>query len=183
MSDQPEWVVMRRQDRSVKDVKWVRDLLQEVPVGTLAAVIDGKPHLHTNLFVLAPAAPRIYLHLAHEGQTLRAIAQNPQVCFTVHRMGRFLPAAAAGEFSVEFASVVAHGVAALVADEGEAREALEWLMQRYFAHLRPGTDYRPITAGEQARTSVLRIDITAWSGKEKRAPADFPGAFLFPGPA
>ena len=38
---------------------------------------------------------------------------------------------------------------------------------------------RPITADELATTTVYRIRIDRWSGKQKVAPADFPGAFRY----
>ena len=43
--------------------------------------------------------------------------------------------------------------------------------------LKPGDDYRPIAHEELTRTSVIRIDIEAWSGKQKAEAPDFPGAY------
>jgi nitroimidazol reductase NimA-like FMN-containing flavoprotein (pyridoxamine 5'-phosphate oxidase superfamily) len=94
-------------------------------------------------------------------------------------MGRLLPAARAKEFSVEYAGVVVFGRCEIVADEAEARHGLQLLLDKYFPHLRPGPDYRPITAEELAVTTVYRVRIDAWSGKQKVAPDDFPGAFHY----
>ena len=69
------------------------------------------------------------------------------------------------EFSVEFASVTAFGTGGVVEDPAEAREALQMLLDKYAPALRPGRDYRAITAGELKRTSVYRIDIEEWTGK------------------
>jgi hypothetical protein len=52
-------------------------------------------------------------------------------------------------------------------------------MKKYAPHLEPGTDYRPIAPDELIRTAVIRIDIDAWSGKEKKEAPDFPGAYWF----
>ena len=57
---------------------------------------------------------------------------------------------------------------------------LELLMEKYFPHLRPGRDYRAITAGELVRTSVFEMKIKEWSAKKKTAAPDFPGAIRFP---
>jgi nitroimidazol reductase NimA-like FMN-containing flavoprotein (pyridoxamine 5'-phosphate oxidase superfamily) len=96
-------------------------------------------------------------------------------------MGRLLPAEEALEFSVEFAGVTVFGTAAIVVDETEMSFALQQLLDKYFTHLKPGKDYRPITAEELARTSVFRVEIDSWSGKRKEVGEDFPGAFSYHG--
>ncbi len=53
------------------------------------------------------------------------------------------------------------------------------LMEKYAPHLESGKDYRPVAPDEVTRTSVIRIDIEAWSGKEKTEAEDFPGAYWF----
>ena len=53
------------------------------------------------------------------------------------------------------------------------------LLDKYAPHLCPGRDYRPIQPEELAVTSVYRIAIDEWSGKQKVAPADHPGALLY----
>ena len=78
---------------------------------------------------------------------------------------------------MEFASVIVFGRASLVNDQAEARHGLQLLLDKYFAQLHPGSDYRPITDDELARTQVYRIEIDEWSGKRKQVAADFPGAF------
>ncbi|NNK63905.1 MAG: pyridoxamine 5'-phosphate oxidase family protein, partial [Gemmatimonadetes bacterium] len=44
-----------------------------------------------------------------------------------------------------------------------------------------GRDYRPIIAAELARTAVYRLDVDAWSGKQKAVDAH-EGAFRLPMP-
>jgi hypothetical protein len=82
-------------------------------------------------------------------------------------MGRLLPADTALEFSNEYASVCAFGTARVVDDGEEKRRALQGLLDKYFADLHPGRDYRPMTQGEVDRTAVFAIQIDAWSGKRK----------------
>jgi nitroimidazol reductase NimA-like FMN-containing flavoprotein (pyridoxamine 5'-phosphate oxidase superfamily) len=94
-------------------------------------------------------------------------------------MGRLLPADEALEFSVEYRGVTVFGTAAVVTDEAEATYGLQLLLDKYFPHLSPGKDYRPITTEELRRTGVYRIEIEQWSGKQKQVAADFPGAFLY----
>ncbi len=80
---------------------------------------------------------------------------------------------------MEYASVIATGKAVEVDDAGEAEHGLRLVMEKYAPHLKAGKDYRPVAPDEVTRTSVVRIDIEAWSGKEKTAAEDFPGAYWF----
>lgn len=170
---------VRRADRAVTDEAWIGALLARAPFGTLATASGGQPFINTNLFVYLPEPHVIYLHTARIGRTQANVAAGGRACFGVSEMGRLLPADEALEFSVEYASVVAFGVAHIVADPVEAERALQALLDKYFAHLRPGRDYRPIQPAELARTSVFRFTIEAWSGKKKEVAADFPGAFNY----
>jgi hypothetical protein len=170
---------VRRKDRAVEDEAWIAALLRRAPIGALATVRDGQPHINSNLFVYDRAGPAIYLHTARRGQTREDIEANARACFSVSEMGRLLPADTALEFSVEYAGAVVHGTASIVEDEAEAVRALQLLLDKYAPHLRPGVHYRPTTPEELARTSVYRITIESWSGKKKEVAPDFPGAFTY----
>jgi nitroimidazol reductase NimA-like FMN-containing flavoprotein (pyridoxamine 5'-phosphate oxidase superfamily) len=174
----------RRRDRAVDDEAWIREFLHRAAYGDLATVCDGQPFLNMNIFVYDEARHAIYLHTARNGRTWANVQADGRVCFGVSSMGRLLPASTALHFSVEYAGVTVFGRASIVTDEVEARDALQQLLDKYAPHLRPGRDYRPIVPEELAVTAVYRIDISEWGGKQKVAPADFPGAFLFgQGPA
>ncbi len=175
----PPFAEVRRRDRAVTDEGWIRALLRRAPFGTLATVRDGQPFVNMNIFVYDETAHAIYLHTARAGRTRANVEMNECVCFSVSEMGRLLPAPTALHFSVEYAGVVVFGRARVVEDEAEAERALQQLLDKYAPHLRPGRDYRPIQPEELAVTSVYRIDIDQWSGKQKVAPADHPGAYLY----
>jgi nitroimidazol reductase NimA-like FMN-containing flavoprotein (pyridoxamine 5'-phosphate oxidase superfamily) len=172
---------VRRRDRAVEDHAWIAALLHRAAIGMLATQHDGQPFINSNLFVFDEPARVIYMHTAQVGRTRANIEQEEQVCFSVTEMGRLLPADEALEFSVEYAGAVVFGRAAVVIDHAEARHGLQLLLDKYFAHLRPGEHYRPITDEELARTCVYRIAIDEWSGKRKEVAADFPGAFMYAG--
>jgi uncharacterized protein len=170
---------VRRSDRAVEDEQWIRGLLQRAPMGTLATVQEGQPFLNTNLFVYDEAAHVIYMHTARFGRTRTNVEGGERVCFTVNEMGRLLPADEALEFSVEYSGVVVFGRASVVTEQTEMRHGLQILLDKYFPHLKPERDYRPIVDAELVRTSVYRIEIDEWSGKKKQVSDDFPGAFLY----
>lgn len=171
---------VRRSDRAVDDESWIVDFLKRAPIGTLATVYDGQPFINSNLFVYDEAQHVIYMHTARVGRTRANVDNDERVCFSVSEMGRLLPADEALEFSVEYNGVVVFGTAQVVSDKTEARHGLQLLLDKYFPHLQPERDYRPIVDEELVRTTVYRINIDSWSGKRKKVVDDFPGAFTYP---
>jgi nitroimidazol reductase NimA-like FMN-containing flavoprotein (pyridoxamine 5'-phosphate oxidase superfamily) len=76
--------------------------------------------------------------------------------------------------------VVVFGEIEVLTDAEQAQHGLQLLLDRYFPHLKSGTDYREIIPEELNLTAVYQIRISSWSGKEEAARPDFPGAFYFP---
>ena len=179
MPTSPQRSTVTRQDRAIYDEGWIVDFLGKAGMGTIATARDGQPYQSTLLFVYEPGAHAIYLHTGKRGRVWDNLQNDPRVCFTATQMGRLLPAAVALNFSVEYQSVVAFGPARLVTDPLEAERALQLLLDKYFPHLRPGADYRPITETELSATAVYRMDVEEWSGKRKAVGEDFPGAFVW----
>jgi nitroimidazol reductase NimA-like FMN-containing flavoprotein (pyridoxamine 5'-phosphate oxidase superfamily) len=169
---------IRRSDRA-KDDAWIRSFLQWGEAGTLATSVGNQPFLVTRNYAFDAEQHAIYLHGAMKGRTFENVQANPRVCFSVSEMGRLLPDQEAMEFGVEYAGVVVFGTATVVDNADEATHGLQWLMKKYFPHLEPGVDYEPVKPETLKDTAVYRIDIESWSGKEKRAKDDFPGAFYF----
>ncbi|MCB9421875.1 MAG: pyridoxamine 5'-phosphate oxidase family protein [Ardenticatenaceae bacterium] len=170
---------VRRQDRAVTDEAWIRAFLHRAAVGTLATVSEGQPFLNSNLFAYDEAAHAIYMHTARVGRTRSNVENDGPICFTISEMGRLLPAKEALEFSVEYSGVMVFGTAVLIDDPVEAEHGLQLLLDKYAPHLKPGQDYRPIMPEELKRTAVYRINIDAWSGKQKKVADDFTGAYWY----
>jgi nitroimidazol reductase NimA-like FMN-containing flavoprotein (pyridoxamine 5'-phosphate oxidase superfamily) len=171
---------VRRSDRAVEDENWIVDFLKRAAIGILATAYEGQPFINSNLFVYDEANHCIYMHTARLGRTRGNVEADERVCFSVTEMGRLLPADEALEFSVEYSGVVVFGSAHVVTEREEARYGLQLLLDKYFPHLQPERDYRPIVDEELKRTSVYRIEIESWSGKRKKVDDDFPGAFFYP---
>ncbi len=172
--------LVRRRDRG-KDAAWVRAFVERAPYGFLATVDgEGQPFLNSNIFVYEAARHCIYLHTHRMGRTRDNLEKGDRVAFGIASMGRLLPAPEALEFSVEYSGVTVFGAGRVVEDPEEAKAALQMLLDKYAPHLHPGRDYRATTDEELKRTAVYRIDVEAWSGKQKEVEADFPGAFDLP---
>jgi hypothetical protein len=168
-----------RKDRA-KDDAWNRATLQRLPFGMLATEAEGQPFIKPTNFVYVESEHAIYIHGALVGRMRTNQERNPKISFCVAEMGRLLPADTAMEVGVEYASVVVYGDLEVVTDAEQAKHGLQLLLDRYFPHLKPGVDYREILPHELDSTSVYRIKIDSWSGKEDRASPDFPGAFYYP---
>jgi uncharacterized protein len=176
--DRPRTQV-RRKDRRLDDADWQDRLLAVAPVGHLAVVWEGRPHLHSNLFW--SDGESVFMHTAGVGKLRALLDQGPlAACFTVTEIGRILPAGTPFDFSTEYASVIVYGTAEVVSDPAEKRRALEGLMGKYAAHLTPGVDYEPMPDGDFAQTSVLRLAIAERVAKHNVKPTDYP-AYAYPG--
>jgi len=170
---------VRRSNRAVEDESWIKQFLHEAEFGVMATVHETQPFVNSNIYAYDEAAHAIYLHTARVGRTRANIDQAEQVCFSISRMGRLLPAKEALHFSVEYAGVTIFGAARVITDEVEATHGLQLMLDKYFPHLKAGQDYRPPVAEELKLTAVYRIDIEQWSAKRKQVEPDFPGAFLY----
>ena len=167
-----DFAKMRRRDRAIEDREWIQQMLCRSPIGTLATIGPDGPKLNPNLFVFDPASNVIYLHTASKGRTRSTVETDSRAAFSVSEMGRLLPAGAAIDFSVEYASVIVEGRSSSVDDEAEARRALMLLMRKYAPQFEPEKDYRGIDHRDLSRTAVFRLDIERWSGKGKAIDAD-----------
>jgi len=161
---------MRRKNYAVQDPDWIRSLLKKARYGVLATEAAGQPFAYPRLYVYDDndAADKfgvIFTHGAKAGRTWSNLQANARVCFNVCEMGELLPAKKAGDFNVNFDSVVVFGEMHPVTDDHQAERALYLLIEKYFPQSKPELDYEAITSEELQRTAVYRLEIKAWSGK------------------
>ncbi len=159
---------MRRKDRAIDDKQWIVDLLYRVPVGVFATVHDGRPFTVARNFAYDEERHAIYMHGARKGRTFNNISEDGLVCINVYEVGRLLPSTRAMNFGIEYNGVVIFGKATLVTDNDEAKHGLQLLMDKHFPHLTPDVDYESTTDRDLKVTAVYRVDITEWSGKQKK---------------
>ena len=171
-------VPTRSSDRASYDRELVHSILDEAYVCHLGFVRDGAPVVLPTLF--ARVGERLYVHGSTGSRPLRMAGRGPgrtqereqeqeqaapglPVCLTVTHVDGLVLARSAFHHSINYRSVVVHGVAAPVTDREEKRAALDALVD----HVVPGraTDSRPANAKELAATAVLRMDLTEVSAK------------------
>lgn len=145
-----------------KDV--VHSVLDEAYVCHLGFVRDGAPVVLPTLY--ARVGERLYVHGSTGSRPLREAGQADPglpVCLTVTHVDALVLARSAFHHSINYRSVVVHGVAHDVTDPEEKRQALDALVDQVV----PGrsADSRPANKKELAATAVIRLDLDEVSAK------------------
>ncbi|MGW0550372.1 pyridoxamine 5'-phosphate oxidase family protein [Streptomyces altiplanensis] len=157
-------VPTRSRERASYDRELVHAILDEGYVCHLGFVRDGAPVVLPTLY--GRIGDRLYVHGSTGSRPLRTARQSDPglaVCLTVTHVDGLVLARSAFHHSINYRSVVVHGIAREVVDEGERRTALDALVD----HVVPGRshDSRPADAKELAATAVIRLDLEEVSAK------------------
>jgi nitroimidazol reductase NimA-like FMN-containing flavoprotein (pyridoxamine 5'-phosphate oxidase superfamily) len=157
-------VPTRSPDRASYDKDLVHSILDEAYVCHLGFVRDGAPVVLPTLY--ARVGERLYVHGSTGSRPLREAGQADPglpVCLTVTHVDGLVLARSAFHHSINYRSVVVHGVAHDVTDSEEKRQALDALVD----HVVPGrsADSRPANKKELAATAVIRLDLDEVSAK------------------
>lgn len=148
---------MRRQDREITVSAGIEDVLRRARVLYLAMVDGDRPYVLPLSYGFDGSA--LYLHCASEGRKIDVLRAQPRVGFAVSIDHELIIGKVPCGWGFRYRSVVGEGTVAFVEDEAEKRHGLDALMAQ---HGGTGGEYSPEAL---AQTVVLRIDITALSGK------------------
>jgi nitroimidazol reductase NimA-like FMN-containing flavoprotein (pyridoxamine 5'-phosphate oxidase superfamily) len=158
-------VPTRSPGRAAYDRELVHAILDEGCVCHLGFVRDGAPVVLPTLY--GRIGERLYVHGSTGSRPLRMAGQAAgpglPVCLTVTHVDALILARSAFHHSMNYRSVVVHGVAHDVTDPEEKREALDALVEQVV----PGRskDSRPGNRKELAATAVIRLDLDQVSAK------------------
>ncbi|MER6330380.1 pyridoxamine 5'-phosphate oxidase family protein [Streptomyces sp. NPDC001034] len=163
-------VPTRDADRAAYDKDLVHAILDEGYVCHLGFVRDGAPVVLPTLY--GRVGERLYVHGSTGSRPLRMTgAADPglPVCLTVTHVDGLVLARSAFHHSINYRSVVVHGIAHEVTDPEERRLALDALVD----HVVPGraADSRPANKKELAATAVIRLDLDEVSAKTRTGDA------------
>ncbi|GHC86637.1 pyridoxamine 5'-phosphate oxidase family protein [Streptomyces flavofungini] len=172
-------VPTRSRERAAYDRALVHAILDETYVCHLGFVRDGAPIVLPTLY--GRVGERLYVHGSTGSRPLRMAGAAPEaeadpglpVCLTVTHVDGLVLARSAFHHSINYRSVVVHGIARQVTDPEEKRTALDALVD----HVVPGraADSRPANTKELAATAVLYLDLDEVSAKMRTgAPNDEP---------
>ncbi|MEU1477741.1 pyridoxamine 5'-phosphate oxidase family protein [Streptomyces sp. NPDC005760] len=157
-------VPTRSPGRASYDQELVHSILDEGYVCHLGFVRDGAPVVLPTLY--GRVGERLYVHGSTGSRPLRMTGQADPglpVCLTVTHVDALILARSAFHHSINYRSVVVHGLAYDVTDPEEKRLALDALVD----HVVPGraADSRPANKKELAATAVIRLDLDEVSAK------------------
>ncbi|WP_432034238.1 pyridoxamine 5'-phosphate oxidase family protein [Streptomyces antibioticus] len=159
-------VPTRSAQRASYDKELVHSILDEGYVCHLGYVRDGAPVVLPTLY--GRVGETLYLHGSTGSRPLRMTGKADPglpVCVTVTHVDGLVLARSAFHHSINYRSVVVHGVAHTVTDPEEKRVALDALVD----HVVPGraADSRPANKKELAATAVIRLDLNEVSAKTR----------------
>ncbi|MFE8009132.1 pyridoxamine 5'-phosphate oxidase family protein [Streptomyces sp. NPDC057418] len=173
-------VPSRAKQRASYDRELVHSILDEAYLCHLGFVRDGAPVVLPTLY--GRVGERLYVHGSTGSRPLRdAGAADPgmAVCLTVTHVDGLVLARSAFHHSMNYRSVVVHGIARTVTDPEERRIALDAIVDQVV----PGRsrDSRPADAKELAATAVIRLDLEELSAKVRTGgPNDDPADLSLP---
>ncbi|QOV39765.1 pyridoxamine 5'-phosphate oxidase family protein [Streptomyces ferrugineus] len=157
-------VPTRSADRASYDRELVHAILDEAYVCHLGFVRDGTPVVLPTLF--GRVGETLYVHGSTGSRPLRMTGEADPglpVCLTVTHVDALVLARSAFHHSINYRSVVVHGIAYDVTDPEEKRTALDALVDHVVAGR--SRDSRPANKKELAATAVIRIDLAEVSAK------------------
>jgi uncharacterized protein len=166
LSATPRSTVRRGSSRARVDRRELWAALDAGLVCHLGVVIDGAP------VVLPTGYGRVgdllYLHGSTGAATLRAAVAGAPVCVTVTHLDGIVYARSVFHHSMNYRSVVVHGVARLVEDDEGRLAGLRAITE----HLAPGSweHARGPNRRELAATAVLAVDLAEASLKVRTGP-------------
>lgn len=171
-------VPTRSRERAGYDRELIHSILDEAYVCHLGFIRDGAPVVLPTLF--GRVGERLYVHGSTGSRPLRGAADpGLPVCLTVTHVDGLVLARSAFHHSLNYRSVVVHGVAHTVTDPQERRSALDAIVEQAV----PGraADSRPADAKELAATAVIRLDLREVSAKVRTGgPDDEPDDLALP---
>ncbi|MEU2337336.1 pyridoxamine 5'-phosphate oxidase family protein [Streptomyces sp. NPDC006654] len=164
-------VPTRSADRASYDRELVHSILDEGYLCHLGFVRDGAPVVLPTLY--GRVGEVLYLHGSTGSRPLRMAGQTDPglpVCVTVTHVDGLVLARSAFHHSINYRSVVVHGIAHQVTDPEERRLALDALVDHVVAGR--SADSRPANRKELAATAVIRLDLTEVSAKTRTGGAN-----------
>lgn len=166
LSQTPRSTVNRAQERARTDRAELYELLDSCLICHLGVVLDGAPVVLPTGY--GRAGDILYLHGSTGAASLRAAVAGAPISVAVTRVDGVVYARSVFHHSMNYASAVIHGTAAVLTDPEDKLIGLRALTE----HLAPGSweATRPPTRKELAKTTVLALSLHEASVKVRSGP-------------
>ena len=121
---------MRRNEREIKDIVLIEEIIRKSQVCRLALSEDDRPYIVPLCFGYKDNT--LYFHTAREGKKLNMLKENNNVCFEIDTDHELIKGKKACSCSMKYRSVIGFGKAKLIEEIELKRRALNIIMQNYF---------------------------------------------------
>ena len=160
-------MVMRRNDREVKDRKGIEEIILRCKTCHVAMVDDSSPYVVPLSFgygFLDDDTLVLYFHSAFEGKKLDILKNNNKVCFEMANEGESISSENPCNLGYYFSSLIGNGEVLFISDIAEKCTALS-LIVKHQSGMNATID------NSQAETvCVFKIVSTDFTGKQKPRP-------------
>ncbi len=151
---------VRRQDRLLEESA-ARELLKRGEYGILSMVDAAGGGYGVPISYVWDGEGSVYIHCAREGHKLRSMEADPRVTLTVVGRTQLRPE----QLTTGYESIILRGRIGQCTEEAERMHALELLCRKYAPEHK---QWRRAAEASSARTAILRMEIAAMSGKQKK---------------
>ena len=149
---------MRRNEREIKDIASIEEIIHKAQVCRLALSENERPYIVPLCFGYKDKT--LYFHSAREGKKLRILKKNNNVCFEIDIDHELIKGKKACSCSMKYRSIIGFGRAELIEETELKRKALNIIMQNYFE----GFFKYPDEAVNN--TAIIKVEIESMTGKQ-----------------
>ena len=151
--------------RARYDHEFAAEVLDAGRFGHLALMRDGFPHMVPMMYVRVDHA--VHLHCRAGTQLADELAAGARLAFAVTIVDGMVLANEVRFHSMNYRSLVVHGIAVPVVDEEEKRASFNSLAE----HVWPGrTGLTPATTEQLSRVALFSLPLVEFSGKQRTGP-------------
>jgi uncharacterized protein len=166
----PDARVRRFADRARYDERTVHAILDEAYVAHVGVVVDGAPVVMP--YACARVGRELVLHGSVKAGILSGLDNGTPVCATVTHLDGLVLARSGFHTSMNYRSVVVHGVARVIDDPAEKLRLLDAVVDHLLPRRR--AELRVPTQGELDATKVIAVELDRVSAKVRAGPPDEP---------
>ena len=157
---------MTRRERQVTDPEQIRRILDTARVLHLGLAVDNEPYVvPLNYgYVMEEDKLVIYLHSAQRGKKLDMLRANPNVFFEMDCDRMPFESKLPCQYGMVYSSIMGRGVATIVEDVEEKKQAMTILMKT-----QTGKDFE-FNDRLVSMVAVVRLDVSEYTAKHRPLP-------------
>lgn len=149
---------VRRADNEIRDRAAIEDIIARAPVCRLALADNGEPYVVPMNFGYRNGV--LYFHGAPNGRKIDIIGQNPRVSFEMEVDLAVAESDVPCNWSMRYRSVIGFGIASIIEDPVEKREAIGVIVEHYTHR------FLAVPDEKVRRAAVIKVIIDRMTGKQ-----------------